>query len=387
MSDPSTGSRSRAWAEVRLDRLRDNALAVQRAVGPGTRLVPMVKADAYGLGVGPVLRTLADLPERPWAFGVAAVAEGEDLRRRGWAGRILVTAPAPPGELPRAAAADLSLSLSDLSSLEQWARLARERGRALAFHVEVDTGMGRAGLPWAAAARWGPEVGRLAAGALRWEGCFTHFHSADEPDPAPTEEQRERFRAALRHLPAPQGERLVHVANSAASLRRHGFGCDLARPGIYLYGGSAGPGATPLPVVSVRARLALVKEVEAGATVGYGATYRAAGPERWGTLAIGYGDGVRRALADGGGEVLVHGRRVPIIGRVSMDMTTVDLTGVPEARAGDVATLVGADGDGEITLDEVAARSGTISYEILTGLTPRLPRIYLGGEHGPGSDG
>ncbi len=386
MFDPSTGSRSRAWVEVRLDRLRDNARSVRRAVGPDARLVPMVKADAYGLGVGPVVRTLSEPPgaEGPWAFGVAAVAEGEDLRARGWQGRVLVTAPVPPGELSRAAEADLSLSLSDLPSLERWARLARERGRSLAFHLEVDTGMGRAGLPWADAPRWGPEAARLADGA-RWEGCFTHFHSADEPDLAATDEQWERFREAVRHLP-PNPERALHVANSAAAMRRGGFGCALVRPGIFLYGGAAGP-KTPLPVVSVRARLALVKEVDAGATVGYGATYRASGRERWGTLAIGYGDGVPRALAAGGGEVLVRGRRVPIIGRVSMDMSTVDLSALPEARPGDVATLVGRDGDAEITIDEVALRCGTISYEILTGLTPRLPRIYLPGEPGSASDG
>ena len=387
MFDPSTGSRSRAWAEVRLDRLRDNALSVQRALGPHARLVPMVKANAYGLGVGPVVRTLAELPEGVWAFGVAAVAEGEDLRARGWKGRVLVTAPAPPGELRRAAEADLSLSLSDLPSLEKWSRLARELGRSLAFHLEVDTGMGRAGLPWAEAARWGPEAARLAGEGLRWEGCFTHFHSADEPDLGPTDAQWERFQEALRRLPAAQGERLVLVANSAAAVRRGGYACDLARPGIFLYGGSAGPGAVPLPVVSVRARLALVREVAPGATVGYGATYRAAGPERWGTLAIGYGDGVPRALAAGGGEVLVRGRRVPIIGRVSMDMTTVDLSAVPEAAAGDVATLIGGDGDAEIALEEVAERCGTISYEILTGLTPRLPRVYLPVELGPPSGG
>src|SRR5690606_1763137 len=129
------------------------ALSVQRAVGAGTRLVPMVKADAYGLGMGPVVRALSDLQGGPWAFGVATVTEGEALRALGWEGRVLVTAPAPPGELERASRAELTLALSDLPSLEQWARLARERGRALAFHLEVDTGMGRAGFPWSDAAR------------------------------------------------------------------------------------------------------------------------------------------------------------------------------------------------------------------------------------------
>lgn len=389
MFDPSTGSRSRAWIEVRTDHLRANALRVEQALGARTRLVPMVKANAYGLGVGPVVQALRALPDpgRLWAFGVATVAEGEELRALGWTGPVLVSAPPPPGELRRAATADLTLSLSDLRSLEAWGRLARETGRPLAFHLEIDTGMGRAGLPWDTAAEWGPRVASVAAAGLRWEGCFTHFHSADEPDLAPTDEQWARFRTALGALPDTGGERLIHVANSAASVRRGGYACDLARPGIFLFGGRAGPGPAPLPVVSVRARLALVREVAPGSTVGYGATYRARGRERWGTVAIGYGDGIPRALSPAGGEFLVAGRRAPIVGRISMDVTTIDLTALPDARPGDVVTVIGRDGEGEITLDEVAARCGTISYEILTGLTPRLPRVYLEGEHGTPAGG
>lgn len=340
----------------------------------------MVKADAYGLGASRVVAELADLlgPDGIWGFGVAAVAEGEALRRGGWEGRVLVTAPVPPGELDRAAGADLTLAVSDLATVRLLAAAARGAGRKLAFHAEVDTGMGRAGFPWREAATWAPEVAAAAGGDLEWEGTFTHFHSADEPDLRPTDEQWARFTSALDAVPEGVGRAVVHAANSAASLRRAGFGCALVRPGIYLFGGAAGPDASPRPVVSLRARLALVRDVEPGATVGYGATYRATRRERWGTVAIGYGDGVRRALAAGGGEVLVRCARVPIIGRISMDMTTVNLTGVPDAVPGDVVTVIGADGGEEITLDEVARRCGTISYEVLTGMTPRLPRVYTG---------
>jgi alanine racemase len=376
--DPST-SRSRAWVEVHLERLRENALAVQRAVGPHTRLLPMVKADAYGLGAGAVVGALATgpAPDGPWGFGVAAVAEGEALRAAGWAGRILVTAPTPPQEYERAAASGLTLALSDVAGVRRWAAVAERAGRGLAFHLEVDTGMGRAGLPWREAATWSAQVAAAAEASVDWEGTFTHFHSADEPDLAPTDEQWARFQSALESLPSGMGRTVVHAANSAASLRRAGFGCDLVRPGIYLFGGSAGPGVAPLPVVSVRARLVLVHDVEPGATVGYGATYRATRRERWGTVSIGYGDGLPRALSPGGGEAIVRGRRVPMIGRVSMDMTTIDLTDGPDAGVGDEVTLIGVDGDVEITLDEVARRCGTISYEVLTGLTPRLPRCYV----------
>ncbi len=337
----------------------------------------MVKADAYGTGLRDAAAALAR--ERPWAFGVAAVAEGEALRDAGWEGRVVVFAPAPPGEYGRAARAGLALCFSEVEAVERWAQEAEGAGRTLPFHLEVDTGMGRAGLPWDRVGEWGPAVAGHAAGRLRWEGTFTHFHSADEPDLAPTDEQWERFRQALALLPHGEGAppRVIHTSNSAAALRRSGYGCDLVRPGIFLYGGSAGAEVLPDPVASVRARISLVREVPAGTTVGYGATYTASGTEVWGTAAIGYGDGLRRALAPAGGEAIVRGARVPIVGRISMDVTVLNLSRVPDVRAGEVATFIGRDGPEEILLDEVAARCGTISYEILTGLTPRLPRVYL----------
>jgi alanine racemase len=349
----------------------------------------MLKANAYGLGVAAVLRMVrAGLdPEELFGIGVAAVAEGEELRALGWTGRVVVFAPAPPDELPRAARAGLTPALSDLDAVRRWAAAARDEGRRLAFHAEVDTGMGRAGFHYAGAAAWGAAIRAETADLLEWEGCFTHFHSADEPELAPTDEQQRRFREAMDALPAApdgSGRRVIHSANSAAAIRRNGFGLDVVRPGIFLYGGSAGPDATPEAVVSIRARIALVKDVPAGWTCGYGATYTARRPERWGTLAIGYGDGLPRALAPAGGEALVRGRRVPVIGRISMDMTVVDLTEVPDAVAGDVATLIGADGTERIGLDEVAAKAGTISYEVLTGMGARLPRLYLEGTRTPG---
>jgi alanine racemase len=212
---------------------------------------------------------------------------------------------------------------------------------------------------------------------LEWEGCFTHFHSADEPEPEPTEAQQRLFLRALEQLPPGPARRVLHSTNSAGAVRHGGFGGDVVRPGIFLYGGSAGPGAVPEPVASLRARIALVREVEPGTTCGYGATYTASGRERWGTLSIGYGDGLPRRLSPAGGEALVRGHRVPIIGRISMDVTVVNLTRLPEpVEAGEVATLIGEDGGDRITVDEVAARVGTISYEILTGLGSRLPRVY-----------
>jgi alanine racemase len=381
--------RGRAWLEVRLDRLRENAAAALAALGEGAGLVPMVKAEAYGLGMLPVVAALRAFPgpADPWAFGVAAVREGEQLRAGGWPGRILVFSPTPPGEYLRAARSGLTLCVSEVAAVRRLARAAAEVGHPLPFHLEIDTGMGRAGFWWEDADSWGPAVLEAAGGAVRWEGTFTHFHSADEPPEEPTLEQWRRFRSALARLPALDPEPVLHVANSAGTLRFGGFGCKLARPGIHLYGGRAGAAPAPAAVVSLRARLVLIHDVPAGATAGYGATYRAPIPQRWGTLAIGYGDGLPRRLASAGGEVLVRGRRVPIIGRISMDMTTVDLSGVPDVKIGDPATIIGWDGDERIELDEVARLCGTISYEILTGMGSRLPRIFLEGEHDPAGEG
>lgn len=381
MLNSSTTLRSRAWVDVDLQALKRNLLRVRDTAGAGISVVPMVKADAYGLGAARIWPALVEAlaPDGPWALGVAALSEGEALRRDGWTGRVAIFSPLPPGELARAAAADLVPSFSDLDALRAWAALAAETGRRLPFQLEVDTGMGRAGLPWSEAAAWGAEVARIGGDLLAWEGCYTHFHSADEPDLDSTVEQWRRFREALVQLPQDAAaRRVLHCANSAAAMRC-GFPADLVRPGIFLYGGRAGPEVEPEPVAAVRARIALVREVAAGATLGYGATYVSGGPERWGTLSIGYGDGLPRRLSPAGGEALVHGRRVPVIGRISMDVTVVDLSGVPGAVAGDVATLIGRDGAEEITVDEVAARCGTISYEILTGLGTRLPRVYSTG--------
>ncbi|MDQ3388167.1 MAG: alanine racemase, partial [Gemmatimonadota bacterium] len=310
MSTASTALRSRAWVEVNLAALRANLREVQAAIGPGKALLPMVKADAYGLGMARVVEAvLTELgPAGPWGFGVAAVAEGERLRQIGWGGRILVLSPALPDEFRRAAHANLTLSFSGMDGVRAWAAAADEIGTRLPFHTEVDTGMGRAGFPCEEAGAWSPRVAEAAGGGLFWEGCFTHFHSADELDLAPTDAQWERFRAALSSFP-PRREGdpplLIHAANSAASLRRGGFRCDLARPGIFLYGGAAGPGSRPQPVVAVRARLSQVREVPSGATLGYGATYATSAAEIWGTAAIGYGDGLRRSLVPSGGGAIV----------------------------------------------------------------------------------
>ena len=388
-------ARSRAWVDVDLDALRHNFLTVRSAAGRGTGVVAMVKADAYGIGMARVVRALE--PLEPLAFGVAAAAEGAELRALGIERPIYVMSPLPPQAVEQAAVARLTASISELVGLERWGAAAERLGIPLDFHVEIDTGMGRAGFDWRTVGEWGPAIrsrtgpgaGDAAAarrgggGLLQWTGVFTHFHGADAPTRSPTAQQWERFRDALAQLPVPREDLTVHVSNSAASLRWREYAVDAVRPGIYLYGGHpmAGSGSEgeippPRPVAAVRARVVLVREAAPGSTVGYGATHTARRWEKWATLAIGYGDGYPRKLGNRG-VALVHGVRVPVLGRISMDMTVVDVSTVPDVREGDVATLIGRDGQGEIPLDEVAGQAETIGYEILTGLTPRLPRVEL----------
>jgi alanine racemase len=368
----------RAWVETDLDALQANFQVVRRAVGARTAIIAMVKADGYGLGAARVVRALD--PLEPWGYGVAAAAEGAELRRAGVDRPIVVFSPLPPGDVEEAAEAGLVASISDLGALDLWARAAAVVRRPLDFHVEIDTGMGRAGFDWRDTPTWAPQIFERLGTEVRWTGVFTHFHGADAPESTPTAAQWARFNDAVAQLPIPREELMVHACNSAAALRWPEFAADAVRPGICLYGGDPAPGVggyeRPRPVASVRARVVRVQEVPPGATVGYGATHAARSWARWATLSIGYGDGLPRSLGNTG-EALLHGRRVPIVGRVSMDLTVVDVTSGPETVPGDAATLIGRDGAEEITLEQVAGLADTISYEILTRLGRRLPRVEV----------
>ncbi len=367
--------------------IRRNLERIRHAAGPEARLIPMVKADAYGVGIAGAVRAME--PVGPWAFGVATVDEGLRLRDLDVNRPVVVFSPVAPGDEGRALEADLQLSISDLGALERLSSAGREAGRTAPFHLEVDTGMGRAGIRWDRVDAWGSRVADLVAGGgLEWVGAFTHFHSADEGPVEPTRLQWERLietTGRLGDLGAGQAE-MIHACNSPGSLRAEalglGWAADAVRPGIHLYGGLAGESLPdPEPVVAVRARVLLVKDVPAGATVGYGATHTARAPERWATLGIGYGDGLPRSLSNRGAAI-IGGRRAAIVGRISMDVTVVDITGRDDVRPGDVATLIGSDGGETISLEEVAGLAGTINYEVLTGLTARLPRVWS--DDGPG---
>jgi alanine racemase len=371
---PSNDLRDRAWVDVDTSALRANYRRVQERVGGDVAIIPMIKANGYGLGAELVARALDEL--EPYAFGVAAADEGRVLRAAGVQRPIIVFTPLTRAALEVAAQQRLTPALSDLAGLEYWSEIGHGRD----FHIEVDTGMGRAGFDWRETSAWSERVRDVVAKGTRCAGIYTHFHGADAADGSVTATQWQRFQDALAQLPFSAEDLLVHACNSSAALRWPEYARDAVRPGLFLYGGHPAAGVAdaaeyqPHPVASVCARVVLVRDVPPGSTVGYGATHAARSWERWATVAIGYGDGLPRALGNVG-SAIVRGRRVRIVGRISMDMTVVDVSGVPEVTTGDTATFIGADGEEEILVDEVAAQAGTISYEILTGLTPRLPRI------------
>jgi alanine racemase len=317
----------------------------------------MVKADAYGLGAVPVAQALEVV--EPWGYGVGTIAEGAALRTAGIRRPILVFTPACLELEAAYRAHDLRAVLDDPEAAARW---------TLPFHLEIDTGMARAGIRW-------DESERLAAVVSpQLEGAFTHFHSADA-DPASVREQWTRFQQALGRL----GRRpaMTHAANSAG-IWRLTERTDLVRPGIFLYGGRAGVDLPPpRPVATLRAPVVSLRTVRAGDSVSYGATWHASSPAHIATLGVGYCDGVPRSV-HGPAQALLAGHRCRIVGRVTMDMIMVEVPPerAQQVRVGDVATLFGGEDEGAITLDEFAGWAGTISYEILTGLGSRLPREY-----------
>jgi alanine racemase len=352
---------TRAWVDVDLAALVANARTV--ATVSGSRLLPMVKANGYGLGAVEVARALETVD--PWGFGVASPAEGESLRAAGIVRPILVVTPLLTQWIDECLRLDLRPTIGDTPALEAWTgRSSRP------FHVEIDSGMSRAGIRWddrSALTR----LRSLLVTATGWEGMFTHFHSA-ETDSAATLQQWQRFHEVVGTL--PRRPPLLHAANSAAALQGTSFAGDLVRPGIFLYGGVAGT-AEPRPVVSLRARVVAVRSIAANDTVGYGAIWRSSGTTTVATVAIGYADGFPRSAPLGyvppaPRQIELNGRLSPLLGRVTMDMCMVAADG--KAAVGDVATIFG----GLVSLDRHAESAGTISYEILTRLGPRVARRY-----------
>ena len=370
------------WAEVDLDALAWNYRAVRERVGPGVKVMGVVKADAYGHGAAACARRL-EAEGAEW-FGVATPEEALALRRAEVSHSILCFGGFWEEQAEGCIAAGIVPVVYRLDMAEAFDAAARAVGVVADVHVEVDTGMGRLGVRYDEAAEFAEALRSLKN--VRVDGLMTHFAAADEPRrDCFTNEQLGRFREAVAAFRSrdfhPTYE---HTANSAATLAHPETRGNMVRPGGVLYGLWRDvlpplpevPALTLRPVMSLRSRITLLKQVHAGETLGYGCTYEAAREMTVATVPAGYADGYARALSNRG-RVIVRGQYVPVVGRVSMDLTLVDVTGVEGVRVGERVTLLGADEGLLLPAEDLARTAGTLSYEITCGVTARVPRLHV----------
>jgi alanine racemase len=371
----------RCWAEVDLDALRNNLAWIRHRVGPEVRIMTVVKADAYGHGLKQIAALL--MQSGTDVFGVANLAEAGAIRSvgRGWP--ILMLGACLPHEVDLAVRDDVMPSVSSLAEARAFSRAASRRRKLARLHVKVDTGMGRLGVAVPAAADLIVRASRLPG--VRLEGLYTHYASVED-----NAEFSARQRAAFQRLIAELAAHgiavpTIHANNSGALLHEPDTLFNLVRPGLLVYGilpGGARPTASDLrhqvrAVLSLRCRVSFVKEIARGTALSYGGSFVAPRRMRVATLTAGYGDGYLRAGSNRAA-ALVRGRRCPVLGRITMDQTLVDVSQVRAVRPGDEAVLIGRQGGGEITANELADWCGTIPWEVLTSLSYRVPRLYRG---------
>ena len=369
-----------SWVEVDLDILDRNLDALRRLAGPGREIILVIKADAYGHGAVEVARAAAARGVRQ--FGVATLHEGIQLRVAGIRADIWVLSPLLASEIPQALAHDLEPTLPSLDFARDLSAAAVSRGRPVRVHVEVDTGMGRTGIDATEAVEFVVAVEALPG--LRVGSVYTHFPDADAEDLSFARDQVERFEGVLAGLRAcgitPP---LVHAANSAATLRLPESRLGLVRPGLAAYGLAPpnAPGEGLEPAMTFRSRLVQVRRIRAGRPISYGRSFVTRRDSLIGVVPVGYGHGYSW-LCSNRGAMLVSGRRVPIVGRVTMDLTMLDLTDLATERLpepGDPVVLFGRQNGVELSVTELAAWSETLPYEVLCTLGKRVTRIYLRG--------
>jgi alanine racemase len=369
--------------EVNLDNLVHNFQVTKSAIGPGVAIMPAVKADAYGHGAIECARAF-EAAGADW-FGVALPEEGLKLRDAGISKPILCLG-FWEGQEELIISRKLTPAAFRLGILERLNDAARTAGIAVDYHLKVDTGMGRLGVPYSELGAFLDRAARFEK--LRLDGLMTHLASADLPDKSEfTARQMSLFENAVEMVRARGHQpRWIHEANSAGTHAYPGSRGNLVRLGGVLYGlwrDVTDRSIEPLdwqPVMSVHTRIMLLKTVPAGSQLGYGGTFVTTRESRIATLAIGYEDGLRRALSNKG-RLIVRGQLAPIVGRVSMDLTLVDVTDIEGARVGDEAVIIGSQGLIQITAEEVAAQVGTISYEVTCGISERVPRVYVSSQY------
>lgn len=382
MNDSVVTGRRPTWAEVDLEALAWNFRAVRERVGPGVKVMGVVKADAYGHGAVECARRL-EAEGADW-FGVATPEEGLTLRRAGIGRPVLSFGGFWEGQAEVCVKESIVPVVYRLDMAAALEAAARAAGTVADVHVKIDTGMGRLGVRYDEAAEFAEAM--RAFGNVRVDGLLTHFAAADEPRrDCYTEDQLRRFREAVAAFKSRgHSSTYVHMANSAATFAHPETRGNLVRPGGVLYGlwRDVLPPLADLPelrpVMSLRTHVMLLKRVHAGETLGYGCSYEAAREMRVATVPAGYADGYVRALSNRG-RVIVRGEYAPVVGRVSMDLTLVDVTAIEGVRVGDRVTLLGTDGELLLPAEDLAQTAGTLSYEITCGISARVPRRHLRG--------
>ncbi len=377
MSASPSISRDRVWVEVYLDHLAYNIQQLKQKVGPDVKLLPMLKANAYGCG-GPIVGKIALANGADW-LGVELVDEALDLRRANITIPLLVAGPVADWQAEAIVSYDLRVTVRDEATVTALAACASEQHKILPVHVELDTGLRRLGLSADEALAL---IQRIAASAsLKLEGVWTHFASSDDPNIAFTQLQFQRYQAFLERLNEEGIEVPIrHVSNSAALIQYPEMRLNMSRCGETVYGlvprRDLFKQVSLKPVVAWKTHLVRIQRVATGESVGYGQTWVAQRHSRIGTLPIGYADGYRRSLSNRA-ITLVRGKMAPIIGRISMQMAMIDLTDIPEAALNDEVVLMGQQGEHCVSAYDLAAWADTAEFEILVGISSRIPRKYL----------
>ncbi|MCK9275411.1 MAG: alanine racemase [Syntrophales bacterium] len=367
----------RSWVEIDLDCFRHNWNEIRRLITPGVKVMQVVKADAYGHGAIEISR--AALKNGVFCLGVANADEGIQLRISGIDAPVIILSPATISEVEEIIKYNLIPSVSDLHFACELNRRAAEEGTIVPVHIEVDTGMGRGGTLHHEALCMIETIAGLRN--LKVAGVFSHLSLSEWGDDDYNRHQWHLFNLILDSLKKKNIEiPLKHFANSGGILNFPDFNFDLVRPGIMTYGIHPSPltekKADLAPVMSFKTTVVLLKEFPAGCSIGYGRSYRTEKPTMIATIPVGYGDGFGFILSNKG-EALVKGKRVPVVGRVSMDMCTLDVTDIPECAVGDEVVLMGRQGSEYLSADEIAGKAGTISYEVLCVVGKRAPRVFV----------
>ena len=370
----------RAWAEISLSALEHNIKEISSLLSSNTQIMAVIKADAYGHGEGDILRKLYECGIRH--FAVSNIDEAISVRRHCEDGDILILGYTPPEYAPELEENNIIQGVLNLDYAQKLNSFAKTCVRC---HIKTDTGMGRIGLKFRTPSECADEAQKIVSlPKLEVEGIYTHFAVADTPDEECeeyTEKQTEFITAVYDEL-EERGIHLrhLHFLNSAGLCHHNNERSTLARAGIIMYGLLPNyPVNVPIdikPVMELKAVVSQVKTLDEGDSVSYGRTYRAREGVKAATVTVGYADGYSRLLS-GKAEVLVGGKRCPIIGRICMDQLVLDVTDADNVKEGDIVTLIGRDGDEVISADELAALYGTIGYEVVCGISKRVPRIYI----------